>query len=59
MLGKILIVAVIVLAVLAAVGLWMMKRHPENTKKEDLIPENVADLNDRFNRARYQSGDGK
>lgn len=59
MLGNILIIAGIVCVVLGLIGRIMIRRRPEGTKDEDQVLENVADLNDRFNRARYQDGDGK
>ena len=59
MLGNILIIAGIVCVVLGLIGRIMIRRRPGEMKDEDQVLENVADLNDRFNRARYQDGDGK
>ena len=67
MLGKAILVFLAVIAVLGAVGLWMLKRkaaaapqagEDAEKRREDKIVENVADLNDRFNRARYMGQDG-
>jgi len=58
MLGNILIIAGVVCVVLGVIGRIMIRRRPEGMKDEDQVLENVADLNDRFNRARYQDGDG-
>ena len=55
-------------AVLAVVGLIQRKRHaakgiPDPAEEAELLPEktveNVHDLNDRFNRARYMDKDGE
>ena len=57
----ILIVLLAIVAVLGVVGFILTRR--EKKKKEaaaerENVTENVADLNDRFNRARYMSEDG-
>lgn len=58
-LSDIMIIAAAALALIAVIGIWQIKRHPEKAKDPDKVLENVADLNDRFNRARYQDKDGK
>ncbi len=60
MFGTFMIVFFAVLAVLAVIGYWMKKKTPVNDIKEpDKVLENVADLADNFNRARYQEQDGQ
>ena len=61
MFGQFMIVFFVVLAVLAAIGFWMKKKESAKTGEErspDKVLENVADLADNFNRARYQDQDG-
>ena len=58
-LGTILIIAGAVLVVLALIGERLKKLKPEKEKDEEKVLENVAVLNDQFNRARYQNEDGK
>ena len=55
--GTILIIIAAVFLALALIGWWMNKRNPEKAKDPDKVLENVADLNDHFNRARYQNED--
>ena len=61
MFGTFMIVFFAVLAVLAVIGYWMKKKNPvsNNFKEPDKVLENVADLVDNFNRARYQEQDGQ
>jgi len=61
MFGTFMIVFFAVLAVLAAIGFWMKKKNPvsNDIKEPDKVLENVADLADNFNRARYQEQDGQ
>lgn len=56
-----MIVFFAVLAVLAIIGFWMKKKTPASNdiKEPDKVLENVADLADNFNRARYQEQDGQ
>ena len=60
MIGRFMLIFIIVVAVLGIIGIWMLKRNKggagRNTSRSDT--ENVADLNDRFNRARYMDQDG-
>ena len=60
MIGRFMLVFIIVVVVLGIIGIWMLKRNKgragRNTSRSDT--ENVADLNDRFNRARYMDQDG-
>ncbi len=57
--GNILLIIVAVVLALTAIG-FLMKRHSgSNTDDDKTITENVADLNDRLNRARYMSQDGQ
>ena len=60
MIGRFMLIFIIVVAVLGIIGIWMLKRNKSgdgrNTSRSDT--ENVADLNDRFNRARYMDQDG-
>ena len=52
----------VILAVLAGIGYWMKKREAfkkGDIKTPDQALNNVADLADNFNRARYQDQDGK
>ena len=53
MLGKALIVFFGVIAVLGIVGIVMLKKKGKTEMRDDT--ENVVDLNDRFNRARYMN----
>ena len=58
--GQMLLIFFAVIVVLGAIGLWLKKRNPGKESGEDAIDkamDNVVDLNDRFNRARYQDGD--
>ena len=56
---------IVFLAVVAALGVvggilvWRARKKGETSEPSDRVTENVADLNDRFNRARYQDQDGK
>ena len=56
-----MVIILLVLAVLAVIGYWMKKRAPQTDaeKTPDQVLENVADLADSFNRARYQGNDGR
>ena len=60
--GEMLLIFFIALAVLALIG-FLMKRRAGGKGAEKAsqgrVTENVADLNDRFNRARYTDRDGK
>ena len=52
----------IIVAVLGAVGgviAWCAKKKGKAMGPREGTAENVADLNDRFNRARYQDQDGR
>ena len=60
--GQILLIILAVAAVLGIIGLWQKKRNPGKESGKEAIDKamsNVVDLNDRFNRARYQSEDDK
>ncbi len=59
--GKLFVGFLIVVAVLGVVGLLMAHRAKKRGEAEPSsnVTENVADVNDRFNRARYMSKDGK
>ena len=60
--GKFMIIFLVVLAVLAVIGFWMKKKEAAKAGEErspEKVLENVADLADNFNRARYQNQDGK
>ena len=59
--GWLLVGFLIVVAALAAIGLLMAHRAKKRGEAEPSsnVTENVADVNDRFNRARYMSKDGK
>ena len=57
--GDILLIAAAVILVLTAIGFWMKKRSGNNINEDQKITENVADLNDKLNRARYMSQDGQ
>lgn len=60
--GKFMIAFLVILAVLASIGYWMKKREAfkkGDIKTPDQALNNVADLADNFNRARYQDQDGK
>ena len=61
MFGTFMIVFFAVLAVLAVIGFLMKKNSPQSNdiKEPDKVLENVADLADNFNRARYQEQDGQ
>ena len=61
MFGTFMIVFFAVLAVLAVIGFLMKKNSPQSNdiKEPDKVLENVADLADNFNRARYQDKDGQ
>ncbi len=59
MLGWILVVSLAILAAIVVTGIIVylaMKRNPAAAVRDDA--ENVVDLNDRFNRARYMNEDG-
>ena len=53
------LIVVAVLAVIGGVIVWRRKKNGEAVDAREGVTENVADLNDRFNRARYQDEDGK
>ena len=59
MLGKIFWIFLAVFAALGAVGFVMARLRAKKGEKGDGLPdhgiENMADLNDRFNRARYMN----
>ena len=59
-LSDILLIATAVLIALAVFGVWYRKNRgtPGDQNKKN-VTENVANLNDRFNRARQMSQDGK
>ena len=58
--GMVLVIFLIALAALAAVGYWQKKRSgADKDPNVDKVWDNVVDLNDRFNRARYMDQDGK
>lgn len=60
--GQMLLIFFAVIIVLGAIGFWQKKRNPGKESGEDAIDKamnNVVDLNDRFNRARYQGEDKK
>ena len=50
---------VAVLGVVGGVLVWRRKKNGETVEPREGVTENVADLNDRFNRARYQEKDGE
>lgn len=52
------IVAVAALGVVGGILIWRRKINGEADGLRKGVTENVADLNDRFNRARYQDRDG-
>ena len=60
MIGRFMLIFIIVVVVLGIIGIWMLKRNKgvsgRNSSRSDT--ENAADLNDRFNRARYMDQDG-
>ena len=61
-LGKLFVGFLAVVAALGGVGLWQRRRSSPKDEDELLSQktvENVFDLNDRFNRARYQDKDGE
>lgn len=53
------LIVVAALAVVGGVIVWRRKKRGEGDSLREEVTENVADLNDRFNRARYQEKDGK
>ena len=63
MIAKFFIIFFSLLIVLALIGFWMKKRNAGDREagEDDPLSEknvdNVNDLNDRFNRARYMGGD--
>ena len=60
--GKLFVGFFAVVAALGGVGLWRMRKASPEEKEEILsrkTVDNVLDLNDRFNRARYQNKDGE
>ena len=58
--GMVLLIFLITLAALAALGYWQKKRSgADDEPNGDKVWDNVVDLNDRFNRARYMDQDGK
>ena len=59
MIGRFMLGFLAVFAVLGIIGIWMQKRKKAgNSGAVRSDTENVADLNDRFNRARYIGQDG-
>lgn len=59
-LGRIALVLIALVALLGGIGFILerrAKRRGEQTKAERSETENVANLNDRFNRARYMNED--
>ena len=63
MIAKFFIIFISLLVVLGAIGLWMVRRDRKDDPNDDPLSErnveNVNDLQDRFNRARYQDRDGE
>ena len=57
--GDILLIAAAIILVLTSIGFWMKKRSSSNADAGKKITENVADLNDKLNRARYMNQDGQ
>ena len=57
--GDILLIAAAVILMLTAIGFWMKKRSGSSADAEKKVTENVADLNDKLNRARYMNQDGQ
>ena len=59
--GKLFFGFLIAVAVLGIVGFFMTLRAKKRGEPEEMKDptENVADLNDRFNRARYMDKDGE
>lgn len=53
------LVAVAALGVVGGIVVWRRKKHGKADDPRKGVTENVADLNDRFNRARYQDKDGE
>ncbi len=64
MIGRFFVIFLSVFAALGGVGVWMIKRSEKKgtSEKDDVLSEkvvnNVFDLEDRFNRARYMDKDG-
>ncbi len=57
--GQMLLIFLAVVAILTGIGLWQYKRRGKTADPKKNVTENIADLNDRFNRARYMDQDGK
>lgn len=64
--GKLFVGFFVVVAVLALIGFFLRRRDikkglvsPEEEVLSQKTAENVLDLNDRFNRARYMDEDGQ
>ena len=55
MLGRMFVAFLAVVAALGVVGVIMLKKRGKTETRDDT--ENVADLNDLFNRARYMERD--
>ena len=53
------LVAVATLGVVGGVIAWRARKKGKAMDPREGTAENVADLNDRFNRARYQDQDGR
>ena len=53
------IACVAALGVVGGILVWRARKKGETSIPLGRVTENVADLNDRFNRARYQDQDGK
>ena len=59
MIGRFMLGFLAVFAVLGIIGIWMQKQKKAgNSGAARSDTENAADLNDRFNRARYMGQDG-
>ena len=61
MIGRFMLGFLAVVVILGIIGIWMQKRKKANgsgTESSRSDTENAADLNDRFNRARYMGQDG-
>ena len=54
----IFLAVVALLGVIGGIIVWRRKKNGEADGLQRDTTENVADLNDRFNRARYQDEDG-